>query len=121
MQSYTLKAGDVLEFGRLERVEVNGYVNNPGTYDYIPGNTVYDYVAMAGGVDPRGNLSKTMVVRGNERIRNIKNFEVKRGDIILVKRSIEDVMIGQISLLQFIASIASITTAFIAAYNSIGA
>ncbi len=119
MQAYTLKAGDILEFAQIERIQVNGYVNRPGTYDYIPGHSTFDYIAMAGGANNQGNANKVIIVRGNQKIRKLANVEIQRGDIILVRRSIEDVMIGQISLLSFIASIASITTAFIAAYNSI--
>ena len=121
MGNYELKAGDILEFAQLERIYVNGYVNNPGIYDYIPGHTIYDYIAMAGGASFKGNENKVIIIRDNKKIKNISKINVQRGDIILVKRSAEDIMIGQISLLQFIASIASITTAFIAAYNSIGA
>ena len=119
LKDYILKAGDILEFAQVEKIQVNGYVNKPGTYDYIPGHTTFDYIAMAGGASKQGNANKVIVIRGDKKIRNMKNNEIQRGDIILVKRSIEDVMIGQISLLSFIASIASITTAFIAAYNSI--
>ena len=116
---YELQPGDILEFAQLKQIQVNGYINRPGTYSYVPGHSVYDYVAMAGGTNPQGSNSKIMILRGNNKIRNIGNTEIQRGDIILVKRSIEDVMIGQISLLQFISMIATITTAFIAAYNSI--
>jgi len=117
---YVLEAGDILEFAVLERIHMNGYVNRPGTYDFIPGHTVYDYIAMAGGVSPQGNDQKVIIIRDNKKIRDFSQTTIRRGDVILVKRSAEDIMIGQISLLQFIASIASITTAFIAAINAIG-
>ncbi|MDZ7822442.1 MAG: SLBB domain-containing protein [Candidatus Marinimicrobia bacterium] len=89
-RDYVLQPGDILEFARLKQIQVNGYVNRPGTYDYIPDHSVYDYVAMAGGANPQGSNSKIMILRGNDKIRKISDAEVKRGDIILVKRSLED-------------------------------
>ncbi|MFO8054359.1 MAG: hypothetical protein R6U19_04255, partial [Bacteroidales bacterium] len=77
------------------------------------------YIAMAGGANRQGSENKVMIIRGKEKIRNVRKAEIQRGDIILVRRSVEDLMIGQMSLLQFISMIASITTAFIAAYGSI--
>lgn len=118
-QDYILQPGDILEFSRLKQIQVNGYVNRPGTYDYIPDHSVYDYIAMAGGVNRQGSDNKVMIIRGKDKIRNVRKAEIQRGDIILVRRSVEDLMIGQMSLLQFISMIASITTAFIAAYGSI--
>ncbi len=66
-----LRAGDVVEipFCR-EWVAVNGAVVRPGYYPFLPGQTVVDYVSLAGGpsalgrnsgwkiYDPRGNASR---------------------------------------------------------------
>ncbi len=121
MGSYTLQAGDILEFAVLERIQVNGHVNRPGTYDFVPGHTVHDYIAMAGGVNYKGSANSVMVIRGSKRIRKVDNLQIRRGDIVLVKRSGEDIMIGEISILSFVSMIASIAstviTAFIAAGN----
>jgi protein involved in polysaccharide export with SLBB domain len=55
---------DVLVVPSLEdKIYVNGGVYNPGPFDYQPNLTVMDYVGLAGGATPRGNLKKTLVLR----------------------------------------------------------
>jgi hypothetical protein len=60
-----------------------------------------------------------MIIRGNKKIRNAENVMVERGDIIVVKRSLDHIFVGDYSVLQFLATLASMTLSFIAAYNSI--
>lgn len=121
MDNFQLKAKDKIEFISLAKIVISGHVNRPGTYDFIPGHTIVDYIAMAGGVNHKGSNESAMILRGSEKIRNPRNTEIRRGDIILVKRSVEDIFIGEISILQFVSMLATIAstviTAFIAAGN----
>jgi len=121
MDTFHLLAKDKIEFIGLAKIMVSGHVNRPGTYDFIPGHTVVDYIAMAGGVNHKGSNESAIIIRDSEKIRTPKNIEIRRGDIILVKRSVEDIFIGEISILQFVSMLATIAstviTAFIAAGN----
>jgi protein involved in polysaccharide export with SLBB domain len=100
---------------------VSGHVNRPGTYDFVPGHTVIDYISMAGGTNYKGSNGSAIVIRDSKKIKNPKDMQIHRGDIILVKRSAEDILIGEISILSFVSLIATIAstviTAFIAAGN----
>jgi protein involved in polysaccharide export with SLBB domain len=121
MDSFFLEAKDKIEFIGLAKIMISGHVNRPGTYDFVPGHTVIDYIAMAGGVNFKGSNESAILIRDSEKIRNPKSMEIKRGDIILVKRSVEDMLIGEISILSFVSMLATIAstviTAFIAAGN----
>jgi protein involved in polysaccharide export with SLBB domain len=120
MDSFILQARDKIEFITLSEVMVSGHVNKPGTYRFIPGHTVMDYISMAGGVNYKGSENSAIVVRGDKKIKNPKNVEMKRGDIILVKRSAEDILIGETSILYFISLIASIASTVITAFIAAG-
>jgi hypothetical protein len=71
-------------------------------------------------VNYKGSENSAIVVRGDKKIKNPKNVEMKRGDIILVKRSAEDILIGETSILYFISLIASIASTVITAFIAAG-
>ena len=120
MDSFVLEAKDKIEFASISYVYVSGYVFNPGTYSFIPGHTILDYVAMAGGISEKGSTKSTVLLRGNKKIKDIENVEIRRGDIILVKRSLEDMWIGETSVLTFVSLIATIATTIITAMIASG-
>lgn len=120
MDTFILQAKDKIEFITLAEIMVSGHVNKPGTYRFIPGHTVMDYISMAGGVNYKGSHNSAIIVRGDKKINNPKNIEMKRGDIILVKRSAEDILIGETSILYFISLIASIASTVITAFIAAG-
>lgn len=121
IDAFTLLPQDKIEFIALEKIMVSGHVNRPGTYEYIPGHTVVDYISMAGGANYKGSSNSAIIIRDSKKIRKIDNIDIQRGDIVLVKRSVEDVLIGEISILSFVSMMATIAstviTAFIAAGN----
>ena len=120
MDTFILQAKDKIEFITLAEIMVSGHVNKPGTYRFIPGHTVLDYISMAGGVNYKVSHNSAIIVRGDKKINNPKNIEMKRGDIILVKRSAEDILIGETSSLYFISLIASIASTVITAFIAAG-
>lgn len=120
MDSFLLQAKDKIEFIGLARIMISGHVNRPGTYDFVPGHTVMDYISMAGGANYKGSNESAIIIRGSKKIKHPENIEIKRGDIILVKRSVEDVMIGEISILSFVSMLASITATVITAFIAAG-
>ncbi|MCF7832591.1 MAG: polysaccharide biosynthesis/export family protein [Candidatus Marinimicrobia bacterium] len=117
-QNIELLAGDILEVSGTKRIMVNGFVREPGIYNYIQGHTVADYIAMAGGVDVKGSNKSVMIIRNENKIRNAENKLVERGDIIIVNRSMNNIFLGEISVLGFLSMIASIFLSFIVAYNT---
>ena len=120
-KTFELQAGDQIEYIVMESIFLSGYVNIPGTYGFVPKHTVQDYISMAGGLAERGSMKSVVILRGKEKIFDINNINIQRGDIILVKRALGDFLIGETSVLDFILMLASITatvlTAFIAAGN----
>lgn len=120
IDTFKLQAGDRIEFATLSSVIVSGHVNEPGSFRFIPGHTVMDYLSMAGGVTEKGSNNSAVIIRGDKKIKKIDDVEIQRGDIILIKRSLDDVLIGETSVLQFISMLASITATLITAYIASG-
>ena len=120
MNTFKLQAKDKIEFITLPRIVISGHVNRPGTYNFIPGHTVMDYIAMAGGVNYKGSNKSAIVLRDSKKYKHPEKIEIQRGDIILVKRSVEDILIGETSILSFISILATITTTVITAFIAAG-
>ena len=81
----------------LFRIAVLGDVFRPGLYTADPTMTVVDVVAMAGGANPSGNMSKIRVLRGGKATevrfdagalggRSLAEIGVRSGDEIVVPR-----------------------------------
>lgn len=120
MDAFVLHAKDKIEFIALKQIMVSGHVNRPGTYDFVPGHTVIDYISMAGGTNYKGSNGSAIVIRDSKKIKNPKDMQIHRGDIILVKRSAEDILIGEISILSFVSLIATIASTVITALIAAG-
>ena len=96
---------------------VNGFVQKPGAYDYIAGFTVYNYVSMAGGISDQGTLKNILIHHDDGTISKNVNLVLKRGDVIIVKRSIINAIAGNASVLQIVVSVFSIYLTFLATQN----
>jgi len=69
---------------------VNGEVNSPGSYPYIPGLTVYRAVSLAGGFAERASKSKIYLIpENNQEIRRRVELDspVGPGDTLTVEQS----------------------------------
>ena len=70
---------------------INGQVEKPGGYAYIPGLTVRKAISLAGGFKERASKEKIFVIRDNDRsqksIRISQDETVHPGDIITVEES----------------------------------
>jgi polysaccharide export outer membrane protein len=70
---------------------INGQVEKPGGYPFIPGLTVRKAVSLAGGFKERASKEKIFVIRDDDRsqtpMRVDQNAVVKPGDIITVEES----------------------------------
>ena len=70
---------------------INGQVEKPGGYPFIPGLTVRKAVSLAGGFKERASKDKIFVIRDDDRSQTPKrvdqNATVHPGDIITVEES----------------------------------
>ena len=70
---------------------INGQVEKPGGYAFIPGLTVRKAVSLAGGFRERASKEKIFVIRDNDRSQTAKRVSqdevVNPGDIITVEES----------------------------------
>jgi polysaccharide export outer membrane protein len=70
---------------------INGQVEKPGGYPYIPGLTVRKAVSLAGGFKERASKEKIFVIRDDDRSQTSKlvsqDEPVRPGDIITVEES----------------------------------
>lgn len=62
-QGYLRDPDVTIEVDRYRPVFVMGEVGRPGQYSYVPGMTVQNAIAIAGGFTPRGNQSDADVTR----------------------------------------------------------
>ena len=114
---FVLQPGDEIELETVRGVIVNGFVQKPGRFPFQPNFTVSDYVALAGGVTPRGSLNKTEVIhQDGSRDRGL-DVPVQRGDIIMVTESTRSILAGDISVLGIFTSVTSLVLTYIAATN----
>lgn len=70
---------------------VDGEVNTPGSYAYLPGLTINKAIAMASGLTPRASQQKIIIKRGQganqEVIEADLDTKLRPGDIITVMQS----------------------------------
>ncbi|NQT30043.1 MAG: SLBB domain-containing protein [Candidatus Saganbacteria bacterium] len=63
-QNVRLEYGDIISVPAIRSyVYVYGEVGNSGTYGYVPGQTLSDYINIAGGPSTRANLARVSVTR----------------------------------------------------------
>jgi polysaccharide export outer membrane protein len=88
-QNLRLQHGDTVFVPKVESIFVTGQVRNAGAFPYQEGLTVLQAVALAGGVNDRGSMSRITIVRSVKGVKTeIKakaTDEVKPGDTVLVK------------------------------------
>jgi protein involved in polysaccharide export with SLBB domain len=70
---------------------INGQVEKPGGYPFIPGLTVRKAISLAGGFKERASKDKIFVIRDDDRSQTSKRISqdesVRPGDIITVEES----------------------------------
>jgi polysaccharide export outer membrane protein len=89
----------IIEFNS-KKIHVLGQVNKPGRFDFMPGLTLIQAIAMAGGFTNSASTNDTRLIRnigsrkqiyrislGNLGRENIKDTQLKPGDIIFVPKS----------------------------------
>lgn len=87
-----LKNGDIVAVPSIKSyVYVYGEVSRSGTFGYVPGQTLSDYINMAGGPTSRANLSGVTVTRQEEG--KPKVYHINASDIIQMGMDDKDIMI----------------------------
>lgn len=112
---FTLQAEDKINFLSERGVAVNGFVQAPGGYEYIPGYTCSDYIGLAGGNTVQGDIDRVRVRHLNGKIEKGLSVEISPGDVIIVPRTRKNIFFGESSVLGIITSIASLYLTYIAA------
>ncbi len=107
-----LQQGDtvVIPFSQLF-VTVNGAVNNPGTYAYVPDRSVEYYINLAGGYSSSARTDKKVNVfdkDGNV----LRNVEVVNSEstITVVKSTFQNDLALTVSILSIVTSVLTIIT-----------
>ena len=88
-QNLRLQDGDTVFVPKVESIFVTGQVRNAGAFAYQEGLTVLQAIALAGGLNDRGSMSRLVIVRAvngaRTEIKAKATDVVRPGDTVLVK------------------------------------
>ena len=115
--TFILSNGDIIDIAREDGIMVNGFVQNPGAYSYVPGYSVFNYISMAGGSTKDGSIKKIKILHSDGRNSKNPEAELKRGDVIIVERSTINTLAGNMSILQIVASVLTIYMTYLSSQN----
>jgi polysaccharide export outer membrane protein len=81
-----LLEGDTLYVPDADKFYIYGQINQPGTFPILPGMTIQQAMAIAGGATATGSTGKVGLVRGSEKEQSVEVTEtIQRNDVIIVK------------------------------------
>jgi len=112
--SFLLEPGDDIEFLYEKPVNVQGYVAAPGSFSFIPGYTAGDYITLAGGLLSSGTMKGIKITRVGGAVLFGEDVVIQRGDIIEVKRSWVNIAFGEVSVIEFFSTMATLVLAVMA-------
>ena len=112
---FKLVAGDIIDILRERGIMVNGFVQKPGAYEFIPGFTISDYISMAGGNTIDGDAKRAVIHHSDGTVEMEDISMLRRGDVIVIPRSYLNSFVGRLSILQITASILSVYMTYLAA------
>ncbi len=115
--TFILSNGDIIDISRENGIMVNGFVQNPGAYSYVPGYSVFNYISMAGGNTKDGSIKKIKIIHADGSSSKNPETELKRGDVIIVERSTINTLAGNMSILQIVASVLTIYMTYLSSQN----
>jgi len=113
--STRLNAGETIDILWEKGVMVNGFVSTPGGFAFFPGYLAADYISMAGGNTQKGNPNRCEIIHLDGNKERGLGVVIRRGDVIVVPRTLKDSIYGDISALQIFASLLTIYLTFLAA------
>ena len=112
---FKLIAGDIIDILRERGIMVNGFVQKPGAYEFIPGFTISDYISIAGGNTIDGDPNRAIIYHTDGSVEEGEDIILIRGDVIVVPRTYLNSLVGRLSILQMTAYIFSIYMSYLAA------
>jgi polysaccharide export outer membrane protein len=81
-----LRDGDTLFVPDADQFFISGQINRPGTFAILPGMTVRQALAIAGGVTATGSSNKVGLIRGNAKeVDADLSTVIQKNDVIIVK------------------------------------
>lgn len=81
-----MRAGDTVFVPDADTFFISGQVNRPGSFPILPGMTIRQAMATAGGVTATGSSNKVGLVRGSAKETDVEPTQpVQRNDVIIVK------------------------------------
>jgi polysaccharide export outer membrane protein len=81
-----LQPGDTLFVPDADQFYIYGQINRSGSYPVLPGMTVQQAIAIAGGVTATGSTGKVGLVRGGAReVSADLTQEIRKDDVLIVK------------------------------------
>lgn len=81
-----LRPGDTLYVPEADQFFLTGQVNRPGALPVLPGMTIRQALALAGGVTATGSSNKVGLIRGNAKEVDAELTQpVQKNDVIIVK------------------------------------
>ncbi|MDR0408541.1 MAG: SLBB domain-containing protein [Campylobacteraceae bacterium] len=106
-KSIVLEEGDVINIPTLNNiVVVQGEVGIPGAFTYLKGQTIDEYISLAGGFSQRANKNRVLVIRANGKAENYDaspfSFgkpKIYAGDSILILPKAEGKNLQYVNLL----------------------
>ena len=115
LDQFILEPGDQIHIQESKAVFVAGFVKNPGRNQYFVGFSVEDYLGLSGGNLKTGDMSKVQIQHIDNTISVGIHHQIIRGDIIYVPQRNLNKLVGELSILQIISYVGSITLTYIAA------
>lgn len=82
----TLAPGDILFVPPAEKVYVYGQVNEPGAFNFVPGQTFRQALALAGGPTLAGSTKRIKVRRGGKEVDDVSLDDAIQPEDVLVIR-----------------------------------
>ena len=98
-------------------VYITGFVLRPTGHRFIPGYSVYDYIAMSGGITDFGSLKNLSINRNGQQINLSNPNTIKPGDQINIPGNIKYRLLGNMSVLQTITAMMTLYLTYQAAVN----
>lgn len=81
-----MMAGDTLFVPDVDKFFIYGQINQPGSFPIMPGMTVQQALAIAGGATATGSTGKVGLVRGGNKEQDaVLTDKIQRNDVIVVK------------------------------------
>lgn len=81
-----LRDGDTLYVPDVDKFFIYGQINQPGTFPILPGMTIQQALAIAGGATATGSTGKVGLVRGSAKEQDaVLTEKIQRNDVIIVK------------------------------------